>query len=404
MPAFNASAYIAQAIESVLAQSFRDWELLIVDDGSSDGTLSIARQFADKHPERIRVFVQPNRGASAARNVAIRSAKGTHIAFLDSDDLWTPDKLALQTHASNDPGVAFTYTGYDLIGESGELIRQVMPDPSFQGDIYRRLWLEENEIIGATMLIRKSLLFEVGLFDERLRGAENLDLRLRLARRGPVTFLSRALYRYRKHSASLTMQSQMMDEQHARLLAAHFTDPLTHEQTRLFKAVKARSHYHHGNQAFSEERHREALNEYLRAFGQSSRKLDVSVRIFRCLLGKRLNSGLRQLAGKRGGPERTSMIPASSAQRPGASAPVKPRTYKTVVASGVPEMIPNGFADLVSPSESPLWLTRWLRSEEDPTSTPESNSTQRSPRPRSTRLLPGQVERYRPTTPECSVK
>ena len=204
MPAYNREKFLAAAVESVIAQTFRDWELVIVDDGSTDRTAAIAREFERTHPDRIHVLSQRNGGVTVARNTAIRAAGGTHFAFLDSDDLWLPTKLERQAALfAERPDLAFAYSGYRLIDEAGRPIREVMPDPRFQGRIPDLLWLEDNEIVGATLMIRRDQLFKVGLFDQRLKGSENLDLRLKLARLGPVAFVNEVLYNYRKHDDSL---------------------------------------------------------------------------------------------------------------------------------------------------------------------------------------------------------
>src|SRR5262249_6096994 len=93
-PFWNARSFIAEAIESVLAQEFQSWELLLVDDGATDGSTDIARDYAGRFPEKIRYLEHEghaNRGSSCARNLGIRDAKGAYIAFLDADDVWTPD-------------------------------------------------------------------------------------------------------------------------------------------------------------------------------------------------------------------------------------------------------------------------------------------------------------------------
>src|SRR5437762_12728182 len=92
LPAFNRGAYIAGALESVMAQTWTRWELIVVDDGSTDETAAVARQYADAHRGVI-VLTQDNRGVAAARNTGIRRARGSYIAFIDSDDLWRADKL-----------------------------------------------------------------------------------------------------------------------------------------------------------------------------------------------------------------------------------------------------------------------------------------------------------------------
>lgn len=127
MPAYNASRFIGAAIDSVLAQTWPAWELLVVEDCSRDNTLAIARGYADKEA-RIRVFPQSrNQGVTAARNLALANAKGKYIAFLDSDDLWEPEKLSLQVAFMKNTGASVCYSGYQRIDQNGSKLAKVMP-------------------------------------------------------------------------------------------------------------------------------------------------------------------------------------------------------------------------------------------------------------------------------------
>jgi len=109
-PAFNAAATLLDAIESFLSQSYKDWEMLIVDDGSTDDTLYVAQR-AQRDP-RIHVLAQANKGVSAARNAALDGAEGRYVAFLDADDIWMPRKLEMQLAFMSDTQSAFSFTGY----------------------------------------------------------------------------------------------------------------------------------------------------------------------------------------------------------------------------------------------------------------------------------------------------
>jgi glycosyltransferase involved in cell wall biosynthesis len=290
MPAYNREKYLAAAIESVIAQTFRDWELVIVDDGSTDRTASIAREFERKHSERIHVLAQRNGGVTVARNTAIRAAGGTHFAFLDSDDLWPPTKLARQAALfAERPDLAFAYSGYLLIDGAGRPVREVRPDPRFQGRIPDLLWLEDNEIVGATLMVRREELFEVGLFDERLKGSENLDLRLKLARLGPVAFVDEVLYKYRRHDDSLTSQGGLMSEQFLRLVESHFDGVDAAERSPTLRAQVMSKHWQReGDRAFGADPVG-ALRMYLRALPRSRRKADLVAKIVKCMAGRRAN-------------------------------------------------------------------------------------------------------------------
>lgn len=112
MPAYNAEKYIEEAIESVIEQTYETWELIVVDDASTDGTAAIAQAFADQD-KRIRLIrLLANGGVANARNVAIKNAQGRYLAFLDSDDLWLPEKLEKQIRFMQDNGYVFTYHKY----------------------------------------------------------------------------------------------------------------------------------------------------------------------------------------------------------------------------------------------------------------------------------------------------
>lgn len=118
-PLYNCETFIAATIESVLAQTYENWEMLIVDDKSSDNSLQIARLYA-KQEKRIKITeLDKNSGAAIARNTAIKSANGRYIAFLDSDDLWMEDKLEIQIKYMVEKDISFTYTAYDKMDENG---------------------------------------------------------------------------------------------------------------------------------------------------------------------------------------------------------------------------------------------------------------------------------------------
>jgi glycosyltransferase involved in cell wall biosynthesis len=126
MPTFNSAAYVTDSIDSVIAQSFQDWELLIVDDASADGTPELVRE-RYAHDGRVSVHShRTNQGAAVARNTAIEAARGRFIAFLDSDDLWRPNKLAVQVPLLESTDACLVYSEYDVFKTPGrEVVRTV---------------------------------------------------------------------------------------------------------------------------------------------------------------------------------------------------------------------------------------------------------------------------------------
>lgn len=121
-PTFNSIKFIEQCVASVLHQTYTNWELILVDDYSADGTQEYLHQLS-KQDERIKVYTLPqNRGASIARNKALEESKGRYIAFLDSDDTWEPSKLEEQIHYMQTHGLSFTYSDYNIVNEEEQIV------------------------------------------------------------------------------------------------------------------------------------------------------------------------------------------------------------------------------------------------------------------------------------------
>lgn len=179
IPAYNVGWCVGKAIDSVLAQHFGDHEIIVVNDGSSDDTAAVLTAYGDA----IRVIEQPNRGMSAARNTAIRAARGRYVAFLDADDWWLPDKLARQVELMEArPDLGFTSTAARVVDARGECLNlwQCRHDGT---NVLETLFAENAAIAGgcSAVMVRRPLLERTGLFDENLRGFEDPDLWIRLA-------------------------------------------------------------------------------------------------------------------------------------------------------------------------------------------------------------------------------
>jgi glycosyltransferase involved in cell wall biosynthesis len=196
IPAYNRERTILRAISGVLAQSYPEIEVVVVDDASADGTA--ARVEALNHPKVRLVRHASNRGAAAARNTGVREAKGRLVAFQDSDDDWLVEKLARQAAhlASLAPEYVATFCtkidyGCDQDRRYGPRLASVMPDPRetiASGDLHARL-MRGNVIGPQTVLVRKAAFEAAGGFDERLRNNEDWDFFIRLAEEGPIGFL-----------------------------------------------------------------------------------------------------------------------------------------------------------------------------------------------------------------------
>jgi glycosyltransferase involved in cell wall biosynthesis len=179
IPAYNAAWCVRKAVDSVLAQDFRDVELIVVNDGSTDDTLAVLRSYGDA----IRVVDQRNGGMSNARNAGIRAARGEFLAFLDSDDWWLPGKLGRQVELLRTrPDLGFCSCAARVEDMQGRLLN-LWECPAWEGPFVAHLFGSSADVPGScsAVLARRDLVLQVGAFDETLRGAEDPDLWIRLA-------------------------------------------------------------------------------------------------------------------------------------------------------------------------------------------------------------------------------
>ena len=188
IPTFNRGWIIKEAIESVLAQDFTDFELIVVDDGSSDDTAEILDAFGGD----IKIIRQSNRGVSAARNRGIEASAGRWIAFLDSDDLWLPQKLSRQVSFFDaHPDAMISQTEEQWV-RNGVRVNPRLRHRKFSGMIFERS-LALCLVSPSAVMIRKRLFSDVGLFDESLPACEDYDLWLRVSCRFPVYLIDSPL-------------------------------------------------------------------------------------------------------------------------------------------------------------------------------------------------------------------
>src|SRR5215211_7165408 len=204
IPAYNASRYIAQALDSVQAQTFTGYEVIVVNDGSSDGYE--LEQLLRSHPLPIIYLSQENKGVSAARNAAIKIAKGEFYAQLDADDQWTPDYLETQLQIlSDNPDVALVYPNATIIADASEDEREFMDVSRSEGEVNFETLVRQQCTVMTCVTARMSAIREAGMFDETLRSCEDFDLWLRIARNvGRIIYHHRKLAIYRRHQGSLS--------------------------------------------------------------------------------------------------------------------------------------------------------------------------------------------------------
>jgi glycosyltransferase involved in cell wall biosynthesis len=271
VPAYNVEKFLAETLDSVLAQTFRDFEIIIVDDGSSDGTPAVAQGYSTRYPGTVRYLRQENRGVAVARNEGAKLSQGDILAFLDADDTWLPEKLALQMEFwRKHPGYGLIYADAFAMTEDGKVGRTTMRlKRPRSGDIFPYL-LEENFISIPTALVRKDLYLKAGGFIEERNMIEDHHFWLKVSRHCQGGFLDKPLacYRYRQGSLSGLINPKIemweKDLQVIARIAAEFP-----EQARLYRArfrrARASIRYGMAFQLYRTNRFAEARKAYVRA-------------------------------------------------------------------------------------------------------------------------------------------
>ncbi len=199
MPCYNAAAHLPQSVGSVQAQTLADWELIAVDDGSSDGTLAWLQAQTDA---RIHVYAQPNRGVSAARNAGLAGARGHYLAFLDADDTWAPGFLQKMLAALDArPDAVLAYCGWQRTGLADDRAQPFVPPDYENADKAEVLFSGCRWPIHAAMAKRKVVL-AAGGFDATLTNAEDYALWLRVATTAPIVRVPEVLAFYHFHGGA----------------------------------------------------------------------------------------------------------------------------------------------------------------------------------------------------------
>ncbi|HUC86983.1 MAG TPA: glycosyltransferase family A protein [Candidatus Saccharimonadales bacterium] len=210
MPAYNAAGFITEAIESVCAQTYKNWELVIVNDGSTDDTAAVV-QAAKLSKKQLQYIEAENAGPGAARNRGIAAAKGTLIAFLDADDVWEPTKLEQQVACLQSGGYDLVFSSGRFFGDNAANHPFVTAKGPYSGPEMFAVLYQHNRIPIVSVLATKIALKKAGLFKEAgllSRKCEDYDLWLRMAAAGCSFFgMPEKLVRYRLHSASSTHQT-----------------------------------------------------------------------------------------------------------------------------------------------------------------------------------------------------
>jgi glycosyltransferase involved in cell wall biosynthesis len=219
IPAYQATPYIAGTLDSVLAQTLSDYEIIVVNDGSPD-TVDLERVL-EPYRDRIVYIVQENRGQAGARNTGIRAARGEFFAFLDNDDQWEPEFLNFHTGVMQvDPSLDVHYCDAIIFGDTARSGHTVMEFTPSKGEAtFERLVRRECTVLNCATLSRREAVLRAGMFEESLRHGEDIDLWLRIARQGGrIGYQRKILARCRLRGDSVSADVGRMIEGYLRVL------------------------------------------------------------------------------------------------------------------------------------------------------------------------------------------
>lgn len=202
LPTYNRAQYVGRTVQSLLGQTYPDLEVVVVDDGSTDDTAQVVRQFADAP---VLYIYQENRGVGGALNTAFRASRGRYIALSGSDDLWLPELLSEEVPIlEGNPGIGLVYARAQAMDPYDLPLAQVLGAPEkYPGHTFKSL-LYGDHVCGLTALIRREHIEQVGLWDEGLVANEDWDLWLRLSLVCRFHFLDKVLARFRIHPGNIT--------------------------------------------------------------------------------------------------------------------------------------------------------------------------------------------------------
>ena len=219
IPAYNSAKYLLEAIESVLNQTYADYEIIVIDDGSTDNTSKVIEPCL----QHIRYFQQENQGVSAARNRGLDLARGELIAFLDADDIFMPYKLEEQVAVFDaQPEVGIVNSGFRIIKEDGEFVTDVERWREIP-DLTPEIWLLHKPVLPSAMMFRREWFDKVGGFDCRFFSSEDVEITLRMVAKGcQATWLPKITVYYRRHDRSATWGNALRQAKNSEQMQDYF--------------------------------------------------------------------------------------------------------------------------------------------------------------------------------------
>lgn len=222
IPAYNAEKFIVDALDSVFAQNYSPIEVIVVDDGSTDKTAEVVREYRQSNEQnKLKYICRKNSGPSGARNTGIKSSKSAYVAFLDADDMWTKGKLLKQIQLMEEhPDVGLLFGDSSRFSDEGNLVSSMLRkngynqdffgDDFYVIDAYKKILANNNFITTGSVILRREYIEKIGFFDEELRHSEDVDFWLQIAFQYPIAY-SKDLWLLRRiHKDNISEDLEVM--------------------------------------------------------------------------------------------------------------------------------------------------------------------------------------------------
>jgi glycosyltransferase involved in cell wall biosynthesis len=280
IPTYNHAQYIGRAINSILGQTFKDFEIIVVDDGSTDSTKDIVSSY----PNPVKYLRQDNRGPSTARNAGITASRGEFVAFLDSDDYFMKRNLEIKmSFLESNPRADWIYSDWQYVDDEGSPVKKgsskfKYSEKKLTGEIFEELLRSRNFISPCTVVIKRSVLEDVGHFDTLIPSQEEYDLWLRISLKYPAYYIDKVLVFVTLHPKSLSTDFTKWVNGNA-VIVEKLKDLIPHDfrdREKLLDKMLADRHTFIGRHFLQKGQFNEAINE----FWQSIKRLPFQKRIY----------------------------------------------------------------------------------------------------------------------------
>lgn len=263
VPAYNAGKFIQQTLASILAQSYRNLEIIVVDDGSTDDTAEIVKSIAE-NDDRLILVSQSNRGVAMARNCGIEMSRGEYLAPVDADDIWYPQKIEKQVHSmlKHGPRTGLVYTWFNILDEEGCVTGRGR-EWTLEGSVYRALIYANFVGNGSTPMMRRSCIDQVGLYNPGLKaqgaeGCEDWDLYLRIARHYEYRVVPEYLVGYRKYAGNMSSNYLQMAKSQW-IVLNEIKQKYPEIPAKIFRWVNAKSYFRQSLLTYKKGEYRQVL-------------------------------------------------------------------------------------------------------------------------------------------------